>query len=146
MVPLKLLPARERWVSLSSVEIAGETEPYRFKSVKSTDTTRPRRHWIPDHEQTELKLEVFQVFRSGCGNWNPSPSESRTWKSLSKDEPQTEENRVKTIQVKVKVKGTIVFLGWNRNVFVSRRLSLEVVEAKTTDFKRSVDMRFWVKV
>lgn len=30
-------------------------------------------------------------------------------------------------------------------MFVSRRLSLEVVEAKTTDFKHSGDMRFWVK-
>lgn len=101
MAPLKLFPARDKLVSWSSFEIWGETEPYRLKSVRSNEETRPREQWIPTQEQTELGFDKFHVFNTGSGNSNPRLSETKTRKSSTKEEWQVvlrRENRVKTMK------------------------------------------------
>lgn len=90
------------------MEIWGDTKPYRFKSVKSTETTRPLEHWIPAQEQTELGLEEFQVLRMESENSKPFLSLTKTWKSLTKEEAEEEEEEILRREKSVKtMKGTM---------------------------------------
>ncbi|KAK3414284.1 hypothetical protein EUGRSUZ_I02766 [Eucalyptus grandis] len=81
IVAVKLFPARESSTRQSNLNMTGETVPYRFKSVKSTDTTRPLEHLIPAHEQTEVGFEAFQLLRVGSAYSNPFFSSSKASKS-----------------------------------------------------------------
>ncbi|MFS7986054.1 hypothetical protein Hanom_Chr11g01005921 [Helianthus anomalus] len=62
--PVKLLPSSESSTRRSREVKTGETEPWILKFDKLSEMTRFLEHLIPTHEQRELGLEVFQVWRA----------------------------------------------------------------------------------
>lgn len=95
--PVKLLPSIESSTSLSKLEIAGETEPYKSILDKFIDITRPWEHLIPNQEQTELGFEVSQELNAWFEKSKPCFRLTKAWKS--EEEEKEVPKRVKNVTI-----------------------------------------------
>lgn len=84
--PVKLFPSRESLVRVSRDDKTEETEPWIRIFDKSSEITLFWKHLIPTHEQIEVGLDEFQVFKAKGMESNPCLRVSKASKSVETEE------------------------------------------------------------